>query len=127
MDTLLRNLKHPLRQVRRQPSLSAAIILTLALAIGTNTALLIRPFPFKDPGQFVGIHSIRGGPQGKALDARDSGLRFAYIPDGHFIAKGNQEASVHFWYRKSGKNLLMTGYMMKVRQLSWDTGGNEIV
>ncbi|MBL8210517.1 MAG: ABC transporter permease [Bryobacterales bacterium] len=72
METLLRNLKHALRQIRRQPALAGAIILTLGLAIGASTAifsfvnaLLLRPFPFKDPDQLVEIQSIRGGQPGK--------------------------------------------------------------
>jgi len=72
METLLRNLRIGLRQIRRQPGLSTAVILTLGLAIGANTAifsfvnaLLIRPFPFRDPDQLVKIESIRGGQPGK--------------------------------------------------------------
>ncbi|BDC50489.1 hypothetical protein F183_A28050 [Bryobacterales bacterium F-183] len=58
----------------------------------------------------------------KRFDWKGSILRMAYSPDGNFIATGNQDASVHFWYRKSGKDLQMTGYMKKVRELSWDAG-----
>jgi putative ABC transport system permease protein len=72
MESLRRNLRLSFRQIRRQPAFAAAVVLTLGLAIGANTAifsfvnaLLIRPFPFRDPGQLVEIHSIRGGQQGK--------------------------------------------------------------
>src|SRR5205809_498492 len=58
MESLSRNLRLSLRQIRRQPAFAAAVVLTLGLAIGANTAifsfvnaLLIRPFPFRDPGQ----------------------------------------------------------------------------
>jgi putative ABC transport system permease protein len=72
METIRRNVVISLRQFRRQPGLSAAIILTLGLAIGANTAifsfvnaLLIRPFPFRDSDQLVKIESMRGGQPGK--------------------------------------------------------------
>jgi putative ABC transport system permease protein len=60
------------RQVSRQPGQTLTVVLTLGLAIGANTAifsfvnaLLIRPFPFRDPDQLVEIHSVRGGQPGK--------------------------------------------------------------
>lgn len=72
METLQRNLTLSLRQIRRQPAFAAAVILTLALAIGATTAtfsfvnaLLIRPFPFRDSDQLVEIQSVRGGQPGK--------------------------------------------------------------
>jgi WD40 repeat protein len=47
-------------------------------------------------------------------------LKVAWSPDGDFIATGNQDATVHFWYRNSGRDLEMSGYASKVRELSWD-------
>lgn len=71
------NVKLAWRQVRRQPGFPASIVLTLGLAIGASTAifsfvnaLLLRPFPFRDPDQLVEIHSVRGGQPGK-LSSRE--------------------------------------------------------
>ena len=50
-------------------------------------------------------------------------LRVAWSPDGNHVATGNQDATVHFWYRKTGKDLEMSGYPTKVRELAWDSGG----
>ncbi len=68
----LRHLRNALRQALARPALSAAVVLTLGLAIGANTAifsfvnaLLIRPFPFRDPDRLVEIRSVRGGERGK--------------------------------------------------------------
>ncbi len=65
---------------------------------------------------------------------KGSVLAIAWSPDGKFIAGGGQDASVHFWYAKDGKDLEMTGYPQKVRELSWDssstylaTGGGDLV
>src|ERR1041385_9465014 len=72
MESLLRNLRLSLRQIHRRPGFAAAILLTLGLAIGANTAifsfvnaLLIRPFPFRDPDQLIKIEAMRGGQPGK--------------------------------------------------------------
>ena len=61
-------------------------------------------------------------------------LTVAWSPDGNYVATGNQDSSVHFWFRKSAKDLEMSGYPTKVRELSWDassrylaTGGSAIV
>lgn len=70
----------------------------------------------------------------KTFNWKGSILSIAWSPDGDYVATGNQDASVHFWYRKSGKDLEMAGYPTKVRELSWDatsrylaTGGSAIV
>ena len=56
LHTLLQNLRFAVRSLRRAPTLSASVILTLALCIGATTAIfsvvytvLFRPLPFADP------------------------------------------------------------------------------
>jgi WD40 repeat protein len=65
---------------------------------------------------------------------KSSILTLAWSPDGKMLAGGGQDATVHFWYVKSGEDLQMAGYPSKVRELSWDatsrylaTGGGEAV
>jgi WD40 repeat protein len=65
---------------------------------------------------------------------KSSILAIAWSPDGKMLAGGGQDATVHFWYVKSGEDLQMAGYSTKVRELSWDstsqylaTGGGPAV
>jgi len=60
MEVLARDIHFGIRMLRKNPGLILAAILTLALAIGANTAmftvtsaLLLRPFPYADPQQLV--------------------------------------------------------------------------
>ena len=60
MDTLRYDLRHAIRAMSRQPVTSLIIVLTLALAIGANTAVfsavhtvLIRPLPYPQPENLV--------------------------------------------------------------------------
>lgn len=62
MEILLRDMRFGLRMLSKNPGLILAALLTLALAIGANTAmftvasaLLLRPFPYSDPQQLVTI------------------------------------------------------------------------
>jgi putative ABC transport system permease protein len=83
MDVLFRNIRISVRQLWRQPTFTLAVVLTLSVAIAANTtvfsfvsALLIRPFPFRDPEQLVQIRSVRGGQLGlmsmrEVLDIRE--------------------------------------------------------
>ena len=65
---------------------------------------------------------------------KGSPLKLAWSPDGKMLAHGNQDASVHFWYSDDSRELNMSGYPGKVRELSWDfrsrylaTGGGTAV
>jgi len=66
MDALFRDLGHALRQCRREPGFASAVVCTLALAIGANTAMfsvvhavVMRALPFADPERLVWIESVR--------------------------------------------------------------------
>jgi hypothetical protein len=67
----MRDLRLALRQLRKAPGFSLAIVLTLALGIGATTAIfslvegvLLRPLPFRDPQRLVLLGDRLGdGPQ----------------------------------------------------------------
>jgi len=59
---LMNDLRYALRTIRRTPAFSAAVMLTVALAIAANTAMftvvnavLLRPLPFADPHRLVQV------------------------------------------------------------------------
>ncbi len=59
---------YALRTLARSPGLTAAILVTLALAIGANTAIftvvkgvLLRPLPYGDPERLVTIYDVFTG------------------------------------------------------------------
>ncbi len=62
LESVFSNLKSAFRFIRKSPSFSAAVVLTLALGIGANSAvfsainaILLRPLPFPDSDRLVTI------------------------------------------------------------------------
>jgi predicted permease len=60
MDTLRQDLLYAVKVLRRDPAYSAAVILTLAVCLGANTAIftvvrsvLLRPLPYPEPQRIV--------------------------------------------------------------------------
>lgn len=52
---------------------------------------------------------------------KGSSLVLAWSWDGKFIATGDQDATIHFWFADTGEDLQMWGYPAKVLQLAWDS------
>jgi predicted permease len=69
-ETLLRDTRHAIRRLRKTPAFTAAVVLTLTLGIGANTAIfgvidniLIRPLPYPHAEALVSVrHTAPGLP-----------------------------------------------------------------
>ncbi len=56
----------------------------------------------------------------RRFEWKGSILTVACSPNGRYLATGNQDSTVHFWYYETGDELQMWGYPTKIRELAWD-------
>jgi hypothetical protein len=128
MRTLLRDLRYEHRLQARNPGFVVVAVVTLALGIGANTAIfslvnavLLRPLPYPDPEQLVGLGQWRdqkgegyiqtGVSAPNIADIAQTGV-FQYVAyfrgSGFNITEGNRPESVN-GVRASSELLPMFG------------------
>jgi len=105
-ETLMRDMRHAIRRLRKTPALTGAVILTLALGIGSNTvifgvidAILIRPLPYPHAEALVSIWQSAPGLPG--------------VPESI-----GSSASLYFTYREENRTFEHFGL--------WSSGGASV-
>ena len=68
----------------------------------------------------LAIFGIASATPQRRFEWKGSILKICWSPNGKFVATGDQDSTVHFWFEKNGRDLQMSGYPTKVRELSWN-------
>jgi len=97
LEDLGADLRYAFRTLRRSPSLAVTAVLTLALAIGANTAIfsavsavMLRPLPFAEPNRLV--------------------MLWESNPDFHWVNQSAAPANLLDWKEQSGAFTDIAGY-----------------
>ncbi|MGB7134335.1 MAG: ABC transporter permease [Acidobacteriaceae bacterium] len=119
MESLARDVKYGLRGLLRNPGFTVVAVLTLALAIGANTAIfslmdqaLLEALPVKDPGQLV-VLSFAGAQDGHVHD------------DGGNTPGHNHEFSYPMYRDLRARNTVFSGLIASEQTMAGVTWNNR--
>jgi len=122
MNTFIQDIRYGIRTLLQSPTFSVLTVLTLALAIGVNTAifsminvLLLRPLPIADTDTIGFIYSTN--PQ-RSIDR-------AYVSEADFLDFRRELRSFSALAGVGrGTSLVMTGHEDPVRIIGWEATAN---
>jgi putative ABC transport system permease protein len=92
LETMWRDIRLAMRSLRRTPGVTAAVIATMAIGIGANTAIfsvvngvLLKPLPYPDPSRLVSLDHLGGANADDELPSAPY-LYFTYRDDNRTLA-----------------------------------------
>src|SRR5262245_66569340 len=106
-DSVSRDLRYAGRAVRRNPTFTAVVVLTLAVGIGANTAVfsvlnsvLLKPLPYPHAEELVTLRQIAPGVSGSGSSA--DGLRLSPSMYVTYAEQNRTFESLGVWTTTSG-------------------------
>jgi putative ABC transport system permease protein len=129
-----KDVRYALRQLARSPGFSLAVVLTLALGIGANTAifsfvnaLLVRPFPFANPDRLVEVYGLNGSDKSRlsmreVADLNESAKlfeEFAGYNNTGYNYSGDGGQAEHYLITRSTHNLFHVLGVMPALGSTW--------
>src|SRR5437899_7847185 len=113
LETLWQDIRYGARMLRKNPGFTTVAVLTLAFGIGANTAIfsvvnavLLRPLPYREPGQLV------------QLGMDQSGEASTFIDSATFVEVNAQSQSLARIAAYSGGDMTLTGAGLAERIVS---------
>jgi putative ABC transport system permease protein len=118
MDTLRQDLRYAVRRLLKNPGFTFVALLTLALGIGANTAIfsvvyavLLKPLPYVNPEQLVGIFHVSDGER-------------AVMSGPNFTDVKNQAKTLQHVAAFTRQRMILTGQGEPVRLDGADASGS---